>query len=112
MPFPPEHTFDLQATDRDSAIREFLRCLARVGAIPSHGEEQLFAAFHAREDIITTGVGYGIAVPHVVSDLVTKRVIALGRLRSGVEFSSLDGRPVHTVALMILPKSLEATPNA
>ena len=112
MFFSPEHTFDLDATERYAAIREILQRLIHIGAIPSDAEEPLFAALHAREEIMTTGVGYGIAVPHVTSDLVSERVVALGRLKRAMSFSSLDGKPVNTIALMILPKSHEAPRTA
>jgi mannitol/fructose-specific phosphotransferase system IIA component (Ntr-type) len=110
--FPPEHTFDLDATERYAAIREILQRLIRIGAIPSHAEEPLLAAFRQREEVMTTGVGFNIAIPHVVSDMVTERVVALGKSKSGVDFASLDGNPVNAIALMILPKSHDAATNA
>jgi mannitol/fructose-specific phosphotransferase system IIA component (Ntr-type) len=106
MDIPPEHTFpDLEAIDRDGAIREILQRLIRIGAIPSHAEEALFAAIRRREEVMTTGIGHGLAIPHAVSDLVSRRVIALGRSKSGVDFASFDGKPVKEIVLMVSPKS-------
>jgi mannitol/fructose-specific phosphotransferase system IIA component (Ntr-type) len=60
MVIPPEHIFpDLEATDRYAAIREILQRLIRLGAIPNHAEETLFAAICHREEVITTGIGMG-----------------------------------------------------
>jgi mannitol/fructose-specific phosphotransferase system IIA component (Ntr-type) len=113
MDIPPEHIFpDLQATDRYAAIREILQRLIRVGAIPSHAEEPLFAAIRRREEVMTTGVGLGLAIPHAVSDLVSRRVVALGRSRSGIHFTSLDGKPVQDIVLMISPTSDDEHANA
>ena len=53
---------------------------------------------------MTTGVGFGIAAPNIVSDAVTKEISAMGRSSSGVDFASLDGKPAKTVILTIRPK--------
>jgi mannitol/fructose-specific phosphotransferase system IIA component (Ntr-type) len=106
MDIPPEHIFpDLEATERYAAIREILQRLIRLGAIPSHAEEALFAAICRREEVMTTGIGMGLAVPHAVSNLVARRVVALGRSKSGIDFASLDGKPIKEIVLMILPDS-------
>jgi mannitol/fructose-specific phosphotransferase system IIA component (Ntr-type) len=112
MSFQPDYIFDLEATERYSAIREILRRLIRVGAIPSHAEDSLFTSIRAREEVMSTGVGFGMAFPTAYSDIVTKRLVALGRLKSGVEFSSIDGKPVYLIGMMILPKSGEASTGA
>ena len=106
---PPEHIFpELEATDRYGAIREILRRLIHIGALPSHSEEPLFAAFRRREKVMSTGIGLGLAFPHVVSDLVTEQVLALGRSKNGVNFASLDGKQVKEIILMISPNSKES----
>jgi PTS system nitrogen regulatory IIA component len=106
MFIPPEHIFpDLQATNRYAAIREILQRLIRIGAIPSHAEELLFAAIRRREEVMSTGIGMELAIPHAVSDLVSRRVVALGRSKDGVDFASLDGKPVKEIVLMISPNS-------
>jgi mannitol/fructose-specific phosphotransferase system IIA component (Ntr-type) len=106
MDIPSEHIFpDLEATERYAAIREILQRLIRLGAIPTHAEDALFAAICRREEVMTTGIGMGLAIPHAVSDLVSQRVVALGRSKSGVDFASLDGKPVKEIVLMISPNS-------
>ena len=106
MSFEPDHTFpDLQATERYAAIREILQRLIRVGAIPADAEEPLFAAIRRREEVMSTGVGLGLAIPHATSDLVSRRVVALGRSKRGVDFASIDGKPVKDIILMISPPS-------
>src|SRR6266567_4545185 len=113
MVIPPEHIFpDLQATDRYAAIREILQRLIRIGAIPGHAEEALFAAICRREEVMSTGFGMGLAIPHAVSALVPRRVVALGRSKSGVDFASSDGKPVKEIVLMISPNSDDEYANA
>ena len=105
MDIPPDHIVpNLHAAERDAAIRELLRHLARAGAIPADAEASLFQAFRRREEVMTTGVGFGIAVPHIPSEVVTERVLALGRSSAGVDFSSVDGKPAKTIILMISPE--------
>src|SRR6266404_4459801 len=100
MDISPDHIFPgLKATERYAAIREILQRLIRLGAIPKDAEEALFVAIR-REEIMTTGVGYGIAIPHATSDLVSRRVVALGKSKRGVDFASLDGKPVKEIVLM------------
>ena len=113
MDIPPEHIFpDLEATDRYAAIREILQRLTSIGAIPNHAEEPLFAAICRREEVMTTGIGMGLATPHAVSDLVPRRVVALGRSKNGVDFVSLDGKLVKEIVLMISPNSDHGHANA
>jgi mannitol/fructose-specific phosphotransferase system IIA component (Ntr-type) len=57
---------------------------------------------------MTTGIGFGWALPHIFSDIVTARVVALGKSRRGVDFTSVDGIPAYSVLLMILPPATES----
>jgi len=59
----------------------------------------------AREKVMTTGIGRGVAVPHVRSALVEKPVAALGISREGVEWDAVDGEPVHIIVTFITPES-------
>ena len=112
MYIPPDHIVpELRATERDAAIRELLHHLVGVGAIPAHAEGSMFEALLHREEVMTTGVGFGVAIPHISSDAVTERVLALGRSSVGVEFASIDGKPAKTVVLMISPTHQNTTPD-
>ena len=53
---------------------------------------------------MTTGIGYGIGIPHASTDLVGEPVGAIGRSRSGVQFDALDGQPVKLVMLFLVPQ--------
>ena len=57
-----------------------------------------------REQAMTTGIGYGIGIPHASTDLVGEPVGAIGRSRSGVQFDALDGQPVKLVMLFLVPQ--------
>ena len=53
---------------------------------------------------MTTGIGFGIAIPHASTDLVAEVVGIAGRSRRGVRFDSLDLKPVRTVLLFLVPR--------
>ncbi len=52
---------------------------------------------------MSTGVGFGIGLPHASSDLVSEPVAAVGRSRNGIDFDSPDGKPVKRVILFVVP---------
>src|ERR1700744_4702762 len=53
---------------------------------------------------MSTGIGFGIAIPHASSDRVDKVVAAFGRSSAGIEFDSLDNAPVKFIVLFVVPK--------
>ena len=57
-----------------------------------------------REQTMSTGIGFGIAIPHASSDIVEEVVAAFGRSTIGIEFDSLDGQPVFFIVLFVVPK--------
>lgn len=57
-------------------------------------------ALKEREEIMTTGIGFGIAVPHAKLESVHKIAYAIGISKKGIEFNSIDGKPVHLVVLV------------
>jgi fructose-specific phosphotransferase system IIA component len=95
----------MQATERWSAIVELVETLVRHGKIKPQDKETALAALRAREETMSTGIGFGIAIPHASSDRVDEVVAAFGRSSKGIEFDSLDGLPVHFIVLFIVPKN-------
>lgn len=61
------------------------------------------AALHRREDLGSTGVGGGVALPHARLDAVPRPYALLARLREGIDFDAVDERPVDLVCLLLLP---------
>jgi len=95
---------EMKATERWSAIVELVEMLVRLGKIKSADQDTVLAALRAREETMSTGIGFGIAIPHASSDRVTEVVAAFGRSSTGIEFDSLDGLPVKFIVLFIVPK--------
>jgi len=93
---------ELQATDKAGVIREFAALLSRTGRIPD--EKHLVSVILEREST-TTGIGDGIAIPHGRLKDIPGVIVAFGRSRKGVDFQSVDNRPVHLFFLFVSPEN-------
>lgn len=95
---------EMKATERWSAIVELVDLLVERGQIRPTDREVVLAALRQREETMSTGIGFGIAIPHASSDRVERVVAAFGRSSTGIEFDSLDNAPVRFIVLFVVPK--------
>ncbi len=95
---------EMQATERWSAIVELVDLLAAKGFVNTDDRDVVLGALRAREETMSTGIGFGIAIPHASSDRVDRVVAAFGRSSTGIEFDSLDNAPVRFIVLFVVPK--------
>ena len=95
---------DMKATERWSAIVELVELLVAQGQVKPADRDTVLAALRQREETMSTGIGFGIAIPHASSDRVEKVVAAFGRSATGIEFDSLDNAPVKFIVLFVVPK--------
>ena len=95
---------DLQAADRWQAIDELISNLVATGKIKPEHREAITAVVRKRETSMSTGIGFGIGIPHASTDLIYEVVGALGRSKKGVDFNALDNQPVHLVMLFLVPQ--------
>src|SRR5579859_7518297 len=95
---------DLRATNRWEAIDELISNLVTTGKIKSENREAIAAVVKKRESSMSTGIGFGIGIPHASTDLIQEVVGALGRSRKGVNFDALDNQPVNLVMLFLVPQ--------
>ena len=95
---------DLRATNRWEAIDELINNLVATGKITPQNQEAIAAVVRKRETSMSTGIGFGIGIPHASTDLITEVVGALGRSTKGVNFDSLDNQPVNLVMLFLVPQ--------
>ncbi len=96
---------DLEAADRWSAIDEMVDLLVASSKIDPDNREGILQELKKREESMSTGIGYGVAIPHTSSQLVTDVVAAFARSERGVEFEALDGAPVHFIILFVVPQN-------
>lgn len=95
---------ELQAATKEDVIKELVVALAAAGKVAKSNTDSLTAALMAREQLGSTGIGQGLAVPHAKHDSVGDLVAAFGRSKTGIEFDSLDGEPVQLVFLLLSNK--------
>src|SRR5512139_716985 len=95
---------DLQATNRWEAIDELINNLVVTGKIKPEHHDAISAVVKKRETSMSTGIGFGIGIPHASTDLIYEVVGSLGRSRNGVNFDALDNQPVHLVMLFLVPQ--------
>ena len=95
---------DLQAGTRWEAIDELINNLVSTGKIKSEHHDAISAVVKKRESSMSTGIGFGIGIPHASTDLIYEVVGALGRSKKGVNFDSLDNQPVNLVMLFLVPQ--------
>jgi fructose-specific phosphotransferase system IIA component len=95
---------DLRATNRWEAIDELINNLVGTGKIKSEHHDAISAVVKKRESSMSTGIGFGIGIPHASTDLIYEVVGALGRSKKGVNFDALDNQPVNLVMLFLVPQ--------
>jgi mannitol/fructose-specific phosphotransferase system IIA component (Ntr-type) len=100
--FMTEQIADIASTSKDIAIAGVWKTVSGNPAVAE--PERFLDAIMARELIMSTGIGSGIAIPHAKTSAVTDFVIAVGRIREGMDFESLDGLPVQIIILMGAPE--------
>lgn len=92
-------SLDLQGTSKDEILKELIGLLK----LDDKAEGMLFKMLKRRENLGSTGIGRGIAIPHCRSLVVSKLRVAFGRKRDGVDFRAIDDKPVHFFFLIVAP---------
>lgn len=96
---------NLEAKDRNSAIKEMVESLAKADALPEAAVDDVVQAVIKREQNGSTGFGKGVAVPHVKHAKIKKMVACVGRSVEGIDFNSLDHQPVYSIVLLLSPEN-------
>jgi len=95
---------ELTATNRWEAIDETIQNLVNTNKIKPENREAIIAVVKKRESSMSTGIGFGIGIPHASTDLIGSVVGALGRSSKGIDFDALDNQPVNLVMLFLVPQ--------
>jgi mannitol/fructose-specific phosphotransferase system IIA component (Ntr-type) len=95
---------ELRALNRWEAIDELINNLVATGKIKAEHHDAIAAVVKKRESSMSTGIGFGIGIPHASTDLISEVVGALGRSPKGVNFDALDNLPVNLVMLFLVPQ--------
>ncbi len=100
----PQIIPELAATERWDAIREMVDILVKSGKVDTSDRDSILESIRQREETMSTGIGFGIAIPHASSSKVHDVVASFGRSSVGIPFESLDGQPVSLIVLFVVPK--------
>jgi len=95
---------EMVATDRWQAIEEIVNRLVEEGQLDIAHRDEAIASLRHREETMSTGIGFGIAIPHASCNALSKVTACFGRSKIGIDFESLDGKPVHFIVLFLVPK--------
>ena len=93
----------VDATTKEGVIREMVRALIDAGRISVDEMEGIVKAILKREELGSTGIGRGVAVPHTKHPSVNRLVGTVAVSPEGINFDSLDGEPVHLFFLLVSP---------
>lgn len=87
------------------AMEELVDYLIGEGRVMAESREDFLAALHDREEQVSTGIGYGVAIPHAYCGSLSAPEAVLGRSQDGIEFEAPDNAPVHFIMLLLVPEN-------
>jgi mannitol/fructose-specific phosphotransferase system IIA component (Ntr-type) len=96
-------TPELRATTRREALAELVQTLVITECLDPADADSMVEALLAREEIGSTGIGHGLAIPHAKHAGVRRLLAAYGHSTTGIDYGALDGEPVHCVFLLAWP---------
>jgi len=105
----PTVKLDLAGRDRDAVLQELVDLIPRIEE-NFEMRNKLLRALHEREQLHSTGIGDGVALPHArnaLVGLVDKSVIIFGRHAKGIPYGAIDGKPAQLFFLLIAPTVTE-----
>ncbi|MBL7107333.1 MAG: PTS sugar transporter subunit IIA [Phycisphaerae bacterium] len=94
---------DLEAETRDEAVSELVLKLSKARKLGKLSAEKITKAIVKRENEASTGLGKGVAVPHVKIDGIKKITCAIGLSTQGIDFAALDKQLVFSIILLVSP---------
>ena len=96
---PNEIRLELASGSKEAALQEMVELL-RLERRP---QEMLLSLLRKREELGSTGIGSGVAIPHSRSLVVERLRVAFGRKLAGLDFGAVDGQPVRYLFLIVAP---------
>lgn len=94
---------DLASTSKDEFFRDSLLLLREKGLIED--PDAVLTELRSREEIMSTGIGQGVAIPHAQSEAVSRVLLSVWRT-GGIDFAAMDGKPVNLILMILGPRDL------
>lgn len=94
--------FDLKAVSKEAVIEELVDLINLSNMVSD--KDMLLKDIKDREELVTTGIGYGVAFPHAKTKSVKGIVIAFGRSNEGIDFEAIDHKPVNLFFIIAAPE--------
>jgi mannitol/fructose-specific phosphotransferase system IIA component (Ntr-type) len=91
----------MAATDKVGLLGEAMAAAAQAKLVAKKSVPPLLERLLAREKLGSTGIGNGVAIPHVKDESLAGMALVVGRSVGGVDYDAIDGRPVHTLFLLL-----------
>lgn len=92
---------DLKSTEKDQVLRQTAKFMASLYGLDNG--EQISRLILERESDMSTGIGYGIAIPHARISGIDRLYMVAARSVNGIEFGAIDDQPVHLIFMLISP---------
>ncbi len=93
----------LKASTKEAAVREIVQSLQAAGSIPANEVNSVVQAIMRREELGSTGIGHGVALPHTRHGSVKRPIGTVAISEEGVDFDAIDGEPVYIIFLVVSP---------
>ncbi|MDR1126339.1 MAG: PTS sugar transporter subunit IIA, partial [Deltaproteobacteria bacterium] len=103
---PASIVADMTAITKEEALEELVDAL--FGRCPGLDRDNVLEVLHQRESLGSTGIGYGVAIPHGKMDSCGGVIIAVGRSVAGCDFKALDDHKCHVFSLLLAPNQAAA----
>lgn len=95
-------SLDLKGTTKKEVFRELVEIMAKSTLIID--KEEVLEALTQRESVASTGIGFGIGLPHAKTDAAKGIILAYGKSVKGIEYNAFDNRPVHSIFVVVAPE--------
>lgn len=94
---------ELKSRKKKELVKEMVDLLFQAGKIKE--KEKVEESMMEREKKGSSGIGEGVAIPHIMSSKVSQTLMAFGQSKKGINFASIDGKPIYLVFLLVGPAS-------
>lgn len=108
FPGGKQHILRLKSNAMEPTVKELVDALQNSGRLNAEIAPLALKALLEREQVSSTGIGNGIAIPHARTDAIPDIIGVVGIAKGGVEFHAIDSEPVHVVLLVLSPKNAQS----